>query len=377
MNTDFHLFPEQASTMAPRVDALFWFITAVCAFFTVLIAVLIITFAIRYRRRSEDYFPTPVVGSKVLESTWTGIPLLLAMVMFFWGASVYFDIFRRPDNALEVYVTGKQWMWHLQHPGGQREINALHIPVGRPIKLIMTSEDVIHSFFVPAFRTKMDAVPGKYTYTWFHATKAGEYHLFCAEYCGTNHSRMIGRVVVMEPGDYERWLAERADLSPALRGRQLFLKLQCITCHNNEAGNRAPNLGGLFMRRVPLEGGATVVADESYLRESILYPARKVRAGWRPIMPSFIAEFRTKKGTIDEEQLVSLIAYVKSLHEGDLPPRVEESSPPAVEAKDDKGKTDKKDEKNRDKGKADKKDEKNRDKGKADKKDEKKREKKK
>jgi cytochrome c oxidase subunit 2 len=333
MNTDFRLFPDQASTMAPRVDALFWFILAVSAFFTVLIAVLVIFFAIRYRRRSDDYFPTPVVGSTALELTWSGIPLVLAMVMFFWGASVYFDIFRRPDNALEVYVTGKQWMWHLQHPGGQREINALHIPLGQPVKLIMTSEDVIHDFFVPAFRVKMDVLPGKYTYTWFQPTKAGEYHLFCGQYCGTKHSAMVGKVVVLEPVEYERWLAERADLSPALKGRQLFQKLQCVTCHNNEADNRAPNLAGLFMRRVTLDDGSRVVADESYIRESILYPARKVRAGYRPIMPSFKAEFTRPDGTIDEQQLVSLIAYIKSLGEGDLPPRVEHSPPPAVEPK--------------------------------------------
>jgi cytochrome c oxidase subunit 2 len=334
MNTDFRLFPESASTVAPRVDALFWFILAVCAFFTLLIAVLVISFAIRYRRRSDDYFPTPVVGSKALELTWTGIPLVLAMIMFFWGASVYFDIFRQPDNALEVYVTGKQWMWHLQHSGGQREINTLHIPLGQPVRLIMTSEDVIHDFYVPAFRVKMDVLPGKYTNAWFQATKPGEYHLFCGQYCGTNHSKMIGKVVVLESGEYERWLADQADLSPALKGRQLFQKLQCVTCHNNAAGNRAPNLGGLYMRRVPLEGGAEVLADESYIRESILYPARKIRAGYRPIMPSFKAEFTRKDGTLDEQQLVALIAYVKSLKEGDLPTRVERSTPP--EAKEEK-----------------------------------------
>ncbi len=336
MNSEFRLLPEQGSTMASRVDALFWFIVAICTFFTLLIATLIIVFAIRYRRRSEDEFPAPVVGSKALELFWTAVPLALALVIFFWGAWVYFDIFRPPDDSLEVYVTGRQWMWHLQHPGGQREINTLHVPIGRPVKLILTSEDVIHSFYVPAFRIKMDAVPGKYTYAWFHATVPGEHHLFCAEYCGTNHSRMIGKVVVLEPAEFERWLAERADLSPALKGRQLFQKFQCITCHNTEANNRAPNLEGLFGRRVALEDGRSVVADESYLRESILYPARKVRAGWRPIMPSFKAELTRPNGTIDEEQIVHLIAYIKSLGTGDLPPRVEQSLPPAVETKQEK-----------------------------------------
>jgi cytochrome c oxidase subunit 2 len=343
MNTEFHLLPDQASTMAARVDALFWFITAVCAFFTVIIAVLIITFAIRYRRRTEDYFPTPVVGSKALESAWTLIPFFLAMIMFFWGASLYFDIFRVPDNALEVYVVGRQWMWHLQHPGGQREINTLHVPVGRTVRLIMTSEDVIHSFYVPAFRVKMDVLPGKYTSIWFEPTVAGEYRLFCAEYCGTNHSRMIGRVVALEPADYERWLGERADLSPSLKGRQLFQKLQCITCHNLEAGNRAPSLEGLYGTRVDIEGMGKVLADESYIRESILYPDRKVRAGWRPIMPSFKMEFTRPDGTIDERELVALIAYIKSLRHGDIPTRVESYPQPAQEEKkDEKDKKDKK-----------------------------------
>src|SRR5262249_40416494 len=192
-----------------------------------------------------------------------------------------------PENSLEVYVTGKQWMWHLQHPGGQREINQLHVPVGRPVKLIMTSEDVLHDFYVPAFRVKMDAVPGKYTFTWFEATRTGTYNLFCALYCGTGHSRMIGQVVVMEPAEYEEWLGRGADRSVAKQGRQLFQKLQCVTCHSGHAGGRAPNLEGLYRRSVELQGGRSVVADETYIRESILYPAAKIRAGFRPIMPSF------------------------------------------------------------------------------------------
>jgi cytochrome c oxidase subunit 2 len=323
MNTEFTLLPEQASTMAPRVDGLFWFITGVCAFFTVLIAILLITFAVRYRRRSEDFFPTPVVGSRQLELAWSIGPLILLLVMFVWGATIYLDVFRPPDDCLEIYVIGKQWMWQLQHPGGQREINKLHIPVGRPVKLIMTSEDVLHDFYVPAFRVKMDAVPGRYTSTWFEATKTGTYHLYCALYCGTDHSRMIGEVVVMEPSEYEHWLSERADLSLALQGRQLFQKLQCVTCHTGRAGDRAPVLEGIYRKRVALEGGQSVLADESYLRESILYPAMKVRAGFRPIMPSF-------KGQVSEDDLIRLIAFLKGLGPGQTPPRVEESTPPEV-----------------------------------------------
>jgi cytochrome c oxidase subunit 2 len=326
MNVDFRLFPEQASTLAPGVDALFLFISAISIFFTLVIAVLLLTFAIRYRRVSEDYFPTPIVGSKVLEMAWTIVPLGIVLVIFVWGASLYLDIRRTPDNALEVYVTGKQWMWHLQHSGGQREINALHVPVGRPVKLIMTSEDVLHDFYIPAFRTKMDVVPGRYTYLWFEATKTGTYHLFCALYCGTEHSRMIGDVVVMEPADYETWLSQRADRSLALQGRQLFSKLQCITCHYAEAGNRAPVLEDLFNRRVQLQDGSTVLADESYIRESILVPTAKIRAGYRPIMPSF-------EGQVSQDDLVRLIAYIKSLRTSETPPRVEQSPPPAVDEK--------------------------------------------
>lgn len=324
--TQFRLLPEQASTMAPRVDELFWFISATCIFFSALIAVLLIVFAIRYRRRTEDYFPKPIIGSTPLELFWSIGPLIIALFIFVWGANLYIDMRNPPDNALEVYVTGKQWMWHLQHPGGQREINQLHIPIGRPVKLIMTSEDVLHDFFVPAFRVKMDAVPGKYTTLWFEATKPGAYHFFCALYCGTEHSRMIGTVFVMEPAEYETWLAEKADRSLALQGRQLFQKLQCVTCHHPEAGNRAPNLELLFGKRVELDGGRSVLADESYLRESILYPANKVRAGWRPIMPSF-------KNQVSEDDLVRLIAFLKGLKAGETPSRVEDAEPPEVNQK--------------------------------------------
>jgi cytochrome c oxidase subunit 2 len=324
MSTEFQLLPDQASTMAPRIDALFWFIVAVCGFFALLIAVLLIFFAVRYRRQTEAYFPKPIIGSKVLEITWSVVPLVLLLVMFLWGASIYLDVFRPPENSLEVYVTGKQWMWHLQHPGGQREINQLHIPVGRPVKLIMTSEDVLHDFYVPAFRVKMDAVPGKYTSTWFEATRTGTYRLFCALYCGTEHSRMVGQVTVMEPAEYEAWLGRQADRSLALQGRQLFQKLQCVTCHTGRSDARAPVLEGLYRKQVHLDGGGTVVADESYLRESILYPARKVVAGWRPIMPTF-------KGQVSEDDLIRLIAFLKSLKPGDTPTRVEAATPPARE----------------------------------------------
>jgi cytochrome c oxidase subunit 2 len=329
MGTEFQLFPAQASTMAPRLDALFWFVAGITGFFVVLIAVLLFFFAIRYRRRREDFYPRPVVGSLVLETAWSVGPLLIALGIFLWGAALYFDVMATPDNALEVYVVGKQWMWHLQHPEGQREINALHIPVGRPVKLIMTSEDVLHDFYVPAFRVKQDVIPGRYTYLWFQATKAGRYHLYCALYCGTDHSRMIGEVAAMEPAEYERWLGRKADRSLALQGRQLFQKLQCVTCHHAEAGGRGPLLEGIYRTRVPLQGGRSVVADEAYLRESILYPKAKVRAGYRPIMPSF-------QGQVSEDDLIRLIAFLKALGPGGTPPRVEESSPPEAKVEEPK-----------------------------------------
>jgi cytochrome c oxidase subunit 2 len=328
---DFRLFPEQASTMASRFDALFGFITAVVVFFTVVIAVLVMYFAVRYRRRSEDQFPKPVVGSSTLEWAWTIGPLLIGLVMFGWGASLYFEMVRPPEDALDVYVTGRQWMWHLHHLEGQREINALHVPVGKPVKLIMTSEDVIHSFFVPAFRVKQDVLPGRYTYLWFQATKAGRYRLYCAEYCGTDHSQMVGYVTALEPAEYEDWLQGqglKADRSLATQGRQLFQKLQCVTCHHAEAGNRGPLLEGIYGSVVELDTGRRIRVDESYLTESILYPQAKIRAGFRrpSIMPSF-------KGQVTNDDLIRLIAFLKALGPGQTPPRVEKSDAPEDKTK--------------------------------------------
>ncbi|HEX7879419.1 MAG TPA: cytochrome c oxidase subunit II, partial [Candidatus Eisenbacteria bacterium] len=202
-NKTLPLFPEQASTHAASVDNLYFYLLGLAAFFTLLVIALVVFFAIKYRRRSESDLPPRIHGSMALEMLWTIIPLGLSLVTFYLGAKVYFDLSRPPDNAMEIWVVGKQWMWKVQHLEGVREINELHVPVGRPVKLTLTSEDVIHSFYVPAFRIKQDAVPGRYTTTWFEATKVGSYHLFCAEYCGTVHSGMIGTVVVMDPADYQ------------------------------------------------------------------------------------------------------------------------------------------------------------------------------
>ncbi|HVN79469.1 MAG TPA: cytochrome c oxidase subunit II [Terriglobia bacterium] len=301
------LFPEQASSMAGRVDALYFFLVAVTIFFSVLIAALEIYFAIKYRRRSEREFPEPIEGSMKLESIWIIIPFVLSMVMFVWGASVYFALYRPPRNALEIYVVAKQWMWKFQHLDGQREINELHVPVNQKVKLIMATEDVIHSFYVPAFRVKADVVPGRYTTAWFEGTKPGRYHLFCAEYCGTNHSAMGGWVDVMEPADYQAWMSGGStEMSFAALGQKLFQDLACHTCHRSDATGRGPVLEGLFGKTVTLAGGGTVKADEAYVRESILNPRAKVVAGFEAIMPTF-------QGLVSEEQLLQLIAYIRSI----------------------------------------------------------------
>lgn len=306
MTTDLQLFPESASTVAGDVDALYIFLIAISFFFALGIFAVVAFFVIRYRRRQPDERPTPIEGSLKLELLWSGIPMVLAMVIFVWGAEVYFKLLRPPATALELYVVGKQWMWKVQHPTGQREINEMHVPRGVSVKLTMTSEDVIHSFFVPAFRTKRDVLPGRFVSTWFNATKVGEYHLFCSQYCGTAHSQMTGKIIVLEPADYSAWLAGRSGEPPAVAGRKLFEKLGCATCHQADATGRGPSLVGVFGRSVQLVGGGKLLADETYVRESVLNPQAKLVLGYEGIMPTFT-------GQVDEERLVELIAYVKSL----------------------------------------------------------------
>lgn len=312
MQSEFPLFPESASTMAGEVDKLYVFLVAMSAFFTLLIAASVVYCAIRYRRRSPDEVGGSFHANMLLEVTWTIIPLGIVIFLFFWGARVFFLQVEPPGDALEITVTGKQWMWRFQHPEGQREINTLHVPTGQPVKVEMISEDVLHSLYVPAFRTKMDVVPGRYTTLWFEATKPGTYHLFCAEFCGTQHSGMVGSVVVMTPEDYEHWLAggAQADKPPAQAGADLFAATGCNTCHVEAGGGRAPSLRGLYGGTVQLTNGQTILADASYLRRSILEPPAQVVAGYQPIMPTY-------KGQISEESLFKLIAYIKSLGKGD------------------------------------------------------------
>jgi cytochrome c oxidase subunit 2 len=307
MSSPFPFFPIGASTVSGEMDLLYLFIVAVCAFFTVLVAALIVYFTLRYKRRHVDEVGADIHGSLTLELAWTFIPFVLSMVMFGWGAKVFFDLASPPANAMEVFVVGKQWMWKVQHPEGVREINELHVPVGRPVRLTMGSEDVIHDFFIPAFRVKMDVVPGKLTTMWFEATEIGSYHIFCAEYCGTKHSGMIGTVYVMSPQDYEAWLAGgKSTGTAAQNGERLFTDLACVTCHKPDSTGRGPSLLGVFGSKVTLTDGRTVVADENYLRESIMNSQAKIVQGYQGIMPTF-------QGMVSEENLIQLIAYIKTL----------------------------------------------------------------
>ena len=300
------LWPENASTNAGNVDALYIFLLLVSGIMTVLIFAVLTAFAVRFRKQKGQR-AVQIEGSHYLEITWSIIPFCVMLVFFVWGAVIFFQERTPPQDATEVYTVAKQWMWKFEHKGGQREINELHVPVGRDVKMIMTSQDVIHSFFVPAFRLKQDVVPGRYTTLWFRATKAGTYHLFCSQYCGTQHSGMVGWVTVMEPRDYEAWMSGGAGNQPlAVTGEKLFTELGCVTCHRADTQGRGPNLVGVFGKPVLLEDGRTVIADENYVRESILEPAAKIVKGFKPVMPTF-------QGQLSDEQLNALVEYVKSL----------------------------------------------------------------
>jgi cytochrome c oxidase subunit II len=301
------LFPDVASTMASRVDALYLFLVALTAVFSIGIALAIIIFMVRFKRRHPDSIGARIHGGILLEITWSVVPLMISLGIFVWAAQIFFAMSRPPAETMNIYAVGKQWMWKFQHLDGQREINELHVPVGRPVKMIMTSEDVIHDLFMPAFRVKADIIPGRYSHMWFEATKPGEYHLFCAEYCGTKHSGMIGRVIVMEQDDFQTWLTSSTqEGSLASAGGKLFQDLACNTCHRPDAQGRGPVLQNLYGKQVALQSGEQAVVDEAYIRESILTPGAKVTAGFQPIMPTF-------QGLVSEEGLLQLIEYVKSL----------------------------------------------------------------
>ena len=300
------MFPEQASSFAMDVDALYFFLVAVTAFFALLIAVLVIVFGVKFHRRHAGEVGARIEGNLAMELLWSVIPTVVAMVMFGWGASVFYHLRRPPEEAMHIYAVGKQWMWKFQHLEGQREINELHVPMGRPVKITVTSEDVLHSLYFPAFRTKIDAIPGRYMELWFEPTKAGTYHMFCAEYCGTSHSGMIGSVTVMEPAAYQSWLAGGGEGSLAERGAAMFQQLACNSCHLDTGQGRGPSLKDIFGKRVELADGSTVMINEAYLRESILNSQAKIVKGFQPLMPTF-------QGLISEEGLMALIEHVKSM----------------------------------------------------------------
>jgi len=306
-------FPEQASSIAGSVDALFSFVLITCLFFAVLVTLLTIYAAFRYRRQTPNEIGADVEGNLPLEVGWTVIPLIIALGIFVWGAVVYTYYRTPPKDTIDIYVVGKQWMWRLEQPNGKREINELHIPVDRNIKLIMGSEDVIHNFYVPAFRVKFDVVPGRYNTMWFRPTKIGKYHFFCSQYCGTNHAVMGGWVTVMDPADYSAWLSDEAgEINPVSAGEKLFTQLACNTCHLPNGTGRAPSLNGVYGAKVLLADGTIVTADDAYIRESILQPKAKIVAGYQPVMPTF-------QGLVSEEQILDLTAYIKSLESQPVP----------------------------------------------------------
>ena len=301
-------FPEQASSFAWQVDLLHFYLIAITVFFTVLIVTGIIIFGVKYREREKYATGAEIHGSISLEVMWSIIPFIISMTIFIGGALVYYHQYRTPENAMEIFVVGKQWMWKFQHGTGQREINELHVPVGRKIKMMMTTEDVLHDLSFPAFRTKADVVPGRYTYLWFEATKPGKYRIFCAEYCGLNHSGMGGYIYVLEQRDFDNWLSGNVSgQTPVQAGEDLFTnKLGCASCHQQNDQGRGPSLKGVFGSDVRLANGQIVQANEEYIRNSILNPNGQIVEGFQPIMPTF-------KGQVTEEQLVSLVAYIKSL----------------------------------------------------------------
>ncbi len=306
-------FPDEASNFAGNVDSLFSFILLTCLFFSVTVTLLVIFAAFKYKRKSEGEVGDTVEGNTPMEIGWTLLPLVIAIGIFAWGAVIYVNFRTAPKDTLDIYVIGKQWMWKLQQPNGRKEINELHVPVNRNIKLIMGSEDVIHNFYVPAFRVKMDVVPGRYNTLWFRPTKVGKYHFFCSQYCGTNHAIMGGWVTVQDPADYAAWLSdEGGDLNPVSAGEKLFTQLACVTCHIGNGTGRAPSLNGVYQGKVLLADGSTVIADEAYIRESILQPKAKIVAGYQPVMPTF-------QGLVTEEQILSLTAYIKSLQSQPVP----------------------------------------------------------
>src|SRR5580693_480276 len=304
--THFPLFPPEASTVAPESDALYFFMVLVSLIGLTLVVLLLVSFSILYHKKRHPV-AVPIEGSTLLEATWTIIPLALFLIVFVWGALLYFRIYTPPVNSMNIYVVGKQWMWKAEHPGGQHEINALHVPTGRAVQLTLISQDVFHSFSIPDFRIKREVIPGRYSTVWFEATTPGTYHIFCTQYCGTNHSAMIGEVTVLSPEDYEKWTQESTSgTSLAQNGERLFASMGCNACHSGSAAARGPNLAGVYGSKLQLTNGSQVLVNDAYLRDSILNPSQHITAGYAPIMTTY-------QGQISEDGLIDLVEYIKSM----------------------------------------------------------------
>lgn len=300
------LFPREASTIAPYMDALYFFLLAMTVVGVLLVGTLLTVFSIRYRKEKHPV-ATHIEGSTLLEATWTIIPLAIFLICFVWGALLYFRIYNPPINAMNIYIVGKQWMWKAEHPGGQHEINALHVPIGRPVQLTMISQDVFHSFSIPDFRVKREVIPGRYSTVWFNATEPGTYHLFCTQYCGTQHSGMIGQIVAMTPDDYDRWTQQSTSgMSLAQNGERLFASMGCNACHSGTAAARGPSLAGVYGSKLQLANGSQVLVNDAYLRDAILNPSQHITAGFAPIMPTY-------QGQISEDGLIDLVEFIRNM----------------------------------------------------------------
>src|SRR3984957_16301929 len=304
--TNFALFPPEASKIAPQMDALYFFMVLISLIGLTLVILLITSFSILYSKKRHPV-AVQIEGSTLLEATWTIIPLGLFLIMFVWGALLYFRIYTPPANAMNIYVVGKQWMWKAEHPGGQHEINALHVPTGRPVQLTMISQDVFHSFSIPDFRVKREVIPGRYPTVWFEATEPGTYHIFCTQYCGTQHSGMIGEVTVLTPDNYQKWLAQSTSgMSLGQNGERGFASMGCNACHSGNAAARGPNLAGVYGTKLTMTDGSQVLVNDAYLRDAILNPSQHITAGFAPIMPTY-------QGQISEDGLIDLVEYLKTL----------------------------------------------------------------
>jgi len=300
------LFPREASTIAPYTDALYFFLLLITTVGLLLVGALVFGFAVRYRKERNPV-ATQVEGSTLLEATWTIIPLALFLIVFVWGALLYFRIYNPPANAMNIYVVGKQWMWKAEHPGGQHEINTLHVPAGQDVQLTMISQDVFHSFSIPDFRVKREVIPGRYSTVWFNATTPGTYHIFCTQYCGTKHSGMIGEVTVLTPDEYKKWTeGSTSGMSLAQNGERLFASMGCNACHTGGPGARGPSLANVYGSKIRMANGSEVQVNEAFLRYAILNPSQHAMAGYAPIMPTY-------QGQISEEGLIDLVEFIKSL----------------------------------------------------------------